>query len=129
MPKRISGHVKSGCLVVLFLLLTGFVFAQNPVTGKVTNKTDNTPVPGASIQIKGTKVLVQTGADGAFTIHLPKSDGTLIISAVGFTTLEVPVTAGANVGDIALTTSSTTLSSLRATLPSAKETSPVLFRL
>src|ERR1700722_13484065 len=102
MPKKVRGQRKSGCLVMLFLLLTGYIYAQNPVTGKVINKTDNTPVPGATVQVKGSKVLTQTGTDGTFSVQLPKATGTLVISAVGFANLEVPVTAGTPAGDITL---------------------------
>jgi TonB-linked SusC/RagA family outer membrane protein len=115
MPKKVRGQRKSGCLVMLFLLLTGYIYAQNPVTGKVINKTDNTPVPGASIQVKGTKVLTQTGVDGSFTIQLPKTTGTLVISAVGFASLEVAVSAGTPAGDIALTTVASTLNDVVVT--------------
>src|ERR1700722_20823304 len=109
MPKKTKGQKMSGCLVMLFLLLTSYIYAQNPVTGKVINKTDNTPVPGATIQVKGSKTLTQTGTDGTFSIQLPKATGTLVITAVGFVNLEIRVTAGTPAGDIALATSASTL--------------------
>ena len=115
MPKKTKGQGRSGCLVMLFLLLTSYIYAQNPVTGKVINKTDNTPVPGATVQVKGTKILTQTGIDGTFSIQLPKTSGTLVITAVGFANLEVPATAGNPTGDIALTTSVSTLNDVVVT--------------
>src|SRR5579863_8924064 len=115
MPKTAKGQRKSAWLVILLLLFTGHIFAQNPVTGKVINKTDNTPVPGATVQVKGTKVLTQTGIDGSFSIQLPKATATLVISAVGFAGLEVPVTAGVPAGDIALATVPTTLNDVVVT--------------
>jgi len=115
MPKKMKGQRKSAWLVILLLLLAGHVFAQNPVTGKVINKTDNTPIPGATVQVKGTKVLTQTGIDGSFSIQLPKTTGTLVISAIGFANLEVPVTAGTPSGDVALTTSTTNLNEVVVT--------------
>ncbi|HTR30368.1 MAG TPA: SusC/RagA family TonB-linked outer membrane protein [Puia sp.] len=115
MPAKNYGQRKSGCLVVLLLLLTGYVYAQNPVTGKVINKTDNTAVAGATIQVKGTKVFTTSGTDGSFSVFLPKPKGTLVISAVGFASLEIPVTAGAPAGDIGLATVSTTLNDVVVT--------------
>src|ERR1700683_3945767 len=109
MPKKTKGRGKSVCLVMLFLLLTGYMYAQNPVTGKVINKTDNTPVPGATVQVKGTKVITQTAIDGTFSIQLPNATGTLVITDVGFANLEVPVTAGTPTGNIALTTAASSL--------------------
>src|SRR5258708_3259757 len=98
MPKRTKGLAKIGCMVTIFLLFTCLAYAQNAVTGKVINKTDNTPVPGATVQVKGSKVITQSGADGAFSINLPNGKGTLVISAVGFGKLEVLVTAGVPAG-------------------------------
>ncbi len=115
MPKTKKGQRKSAWLAILLLLFSGHVFAQNPVTGKVINKTDNSPVPGATVQVKGTKVLTQTGTDGSFSIQLRKATATLAISAVGFASLEVPVTAGTPAGDISLTTSTTNLNEVVVT--------------
>src|SRR5580658_4392364 len=115
MPKTTKGQRKSAWLVILLLLFAGRIYAQNPVTGKVINKTDNTPVPGATVQVKGTKVITQTGADGSFSIQLPRVTGTLVISAIGFTALEVPVTGGTPAGEIALATATTTLNDVVVT--------------
>src|ERR1700722_7398608 len=115
MPKKKSGPVKTGCVVMLFLLLTSTVYAQNVVTGRVTNKTDNSPVPGATITVKGTKVNSESGSDGTFSINPGRANATLVISAVGFSTLEVPVTAGTPAGDIALATSASTLNDVVVT--------------
>jgi TonB-linked SusC/RagA family outer membrane protein len=115
MPKTAKGQRESAWLAMFLLLFAGHVFAQNPVTGKVINKTDNTPVPGATVQVKGTKVLTQTGIDGSFSIQLPKATGTLVISAIGFAGLEVPVTAGTPAGDISLTTTSSNLNEVVVT--------------
>ncbi|HEV3326038.1 MAG TPA: SusC/RagA family TonB-linked outer membrane protein, partial [Puia sp.] len=115
MPKKMFGQRKSTFLVTLLLLLTSYVYAQNPVTGKVINKTDNTPIPGANVQVKGSTVITQTGVDGTFRIQLPKATGTLVITAVGFANLEVPATAGTPTGDIALTTAASTLNDVVVT--------------
>jgi TonB-dependent starch-binding outer membrane protein SusC len=115
MPKTTKGRRKSALLVLLLLLFASHIFAQNPVTGKVINKTDNTPVPGATIQVKGSKVLTQTGIDGSFSIQLPAATGTLVISAIGFANLEVRVTAGTAAGDITLTTTTSNLNEVIVT--------------
>jgi TonB-dependent starch-binding outer membrane protein SusC len=75
----------------LFLLLaTVFAQAQNiTVKGRVTNESGQA-VPSASVSIKGTTTGVTTTADGFFQISAP-SNGTLVISSVGFSTIEVPI--------------------------------------
>src|ERR1700754_13728 len=115
MPKKTRGLFKMGCMVIACMLFTCITYAQKAVTGRVINKTDNQPVPGATVQVKGTKVLAQSGADGTFTISLPNASGTLVITSVGFTNLEVPVTAGAPVGDVSLTTAPNSLNDVVVT--------------
>lgn len=114
MPKKKNGLMRLGWIAA-FLFFTCEAFAQNVVTGKVINKTDNTPVPGATIQVRGTETIMQSGADGSFTITLPSAKGTLRISAVGFATMEVPVTAGIPLGNILLTTTASTLNDVVVT--------------
>jgi TonB-linked SusC/RagA family outer membrane protein len=65
--------------------------------------------------VKGTKTLVQTGADGSFSLSLPKASAILVISYIGYEKIEVAVTAGSTAGDIALTASSTTLNDVVVT--------------
>jgi len=115
MPKKTNGLARISSMVVAMMLFTCMAFAQGKVTGRVINKADNQPVPGATIQLKGSKTIVPSGADGTFSINLTGSSGTLAISAVGFLNLEVPVTAGSVAGDITLTAASTTLNDVVVT--------------
>jgi TonB-linked SusC/RagA family outer membrane protein len=61
------------------------------VTGKVTSKTDNTGLPGVTIQIKGTQTGSFTNSEGTYKIEVPQNNAVLIFSFVGFETIEVPV--------------------------------------
>lgn len=115
MPKKTRGLLKIGCMVIACMLFTCIAYAQKAVTGRVINKTDNQPVPGVTVQVKGTKVLAQSGADGTFTINLPNASGTLVFSSVGFQNLEVPATVGTPVGDISLTTAPNSLNDVVVT--------------
>ena len=83
------------CFVMLFLVFvcTG-VFAQTPVTGKVTSGTDNAPVGYATVAVKGTKVATLTNADGTFSLTMPAGRTTLTISSVGYEDQEVDATSG-----------------------------------
>jgi TonB-linked SusC/RagA family outer membrane protein len=81
-------------LTALFVALACFFvasYAQEVVTGKVTDSS-GTPLPGASVREKGTKNGVATNANGSFTLSV-KPGATLVISDVGYETLEVPASA------------------------------------
>jgi len=62
--------IKAFCFIML-LSVSSSIFAQNRVTGKVTNQADNQPVAGATVQEKGTNNATQTGTDGTFAITAP----------------------------------------------------------
>ena len=75
-------------LGLLFVLFVQIVSAQEiKVTGKVTDKT-GMPVPGANINIKGTKTNVETGFDGQFDLNAKQGE-TLVVSFIGMRTIEV----------------------------------------
>lgn len=82
--------IRPVCLLVMMLISSVFVFAQN-ITVKGTVTHDNgQPVQRPSVLIKGTSTGVTGDDAGNFSINVP-GNGTLIISAVDFTTLEVSV--------------------------------------
>jgi TonB-linked SusC/RagA family outer membrane protein len=78
------------CSLLVVLIQFGTAYAQKTVTGQVVSKTDQTPIPGATILIKGSKIGTSTGVDGYFSIKAKDGD-VLIISGVGVTRQEVPV--------------------------------------
>ncbi|GAC1441872.1 MAG: TonB-dependent receptor [Sediminibacterium sp.] len=94
---------------MVLLLLAGATYAQKKISGRVLSRPDNQPIPGATIQLKGTKVVAQTGGDGIFSINIRNDNATLVVTVVGYEKLELPVTAGIPAGDILLTPSISTL--------------------
>lgn len=72
------------------------------VTGKVTSATDNSPLPGVSIIVKGTVKGTISNSDGSFNIEVSGSDAILVFSFVGLQTTEVPV-SGRKVVDVSMT--------------------------
>lgn len=81
-------------LSALFLFLTFSLFAQNKtVTGTVLDK-DGAGVAGASVTVKGTNIGTNTSASGGFSVSVPSSASTLVISYVGFAPQEVPIGSG-----------------------------------
>ena len=106
MNKDLFRRARTLCL--LLLLITGMANAQTrAVTGKVTDEKGD-PIPGATIQIKGTSSGTAAGPDGTFKVNAPESATTLIITYVGFTSQEVSISGKTNVS-IVLQTGSTQL--------------------
>ena len=82
----------------LLLILCMFAFAnirasaQNrTVTGTVTSSTDNSPLPGANVYVKGTTRGTVTNLDGFYTITLSPGDEVLVYSYVGYKDQQVTV--------------------------------------
>ncbi|MGN8039131.1 SusC/RagA family TonB-linked outer membrane protein [Chitinophaga sp. 22321] len=95
MHKRSTFWARTSIAGTVLMLLSLFAFSQGkPVSGKVTDANDKTPVPGVSVQIKGTSTGTITKADGTFTLQAPEN-ATLIFSFVGYQQQEVPAGSGA----------------------------------
>jgi Ca-activated chloride channel family protein len=76
-------------MMVLVILSTAFHPVQErTITGKITNASDGSALPGVSVHVKGT--LTKTTSDGAgeYRIKVPASGGMLVFSFVGFVSQE-----------------------------------------
>ncbi|WP_285059161.1 SusC/RagA family TonB-linked outer membrane protein [Pedobacter ginsengisoli] len=60
------------------------------VKGRVVDQ-DGKPLPNASIRVKGKSVVTNTNAEGEFEIKNVADDAVLLVSYVGFRTLELPL--------------------------------------
>jgi TonB-dependent starch-binding outer membrane protein SusC len=89
--------------LILFLGCSLSLFAQDRrITGKVVSAADGSPLPGVSVQVKGTSKGTSTGADGSYAVSVPTGANTLEIRSVGF--INQTVTIGSqSVINIALT--------------------------
>ena len=89
----------------LFVLIGVTLFAQNVQVSGVVRERAGDVVTGAAVQLKGsTTVYAMTDALGNYRISVP-SNGTLVVSCLGYQTVEVPVN-GRQVIDITLETDS-----------------------
>src|SRR5450631_1100839 len=80
-------------IAVLFLCvsLTQLAFSQTKViTGKITDA-NGAAVQGASVTVKGAKGGTTTDANGAFSLTMPATAKSLIVSSVGFNQQEVTI--------------------------------------
>ena len=79
-------------LIIIMLFLSCTAFAQVTVKGTVTSATDNEPVPGASIVVKGTTNGVTAGVDGTYAIRIPDPKSAVLeFSCIGYKTVDVSV--------------------------------------
>ncbi len=83
---------KAKLFISLLLVLLGVtLYAQNVQVSGVVRENAGDVVTGAAVQLKGsTTVYAMTDALGNYRISVP-SNGTLVISCLGFKTVEIPV--------------------------------------
>jgi TonB-linked SusC/RagA family outer membrane protein len=85
---------KQKCVMVLLLLmgLINPLLAQQrrTIQGKVVDS-DNDPLPGVSVIVKGTTIGTVTNIEGEFALSVPPDAETLVFSFVGMKTVEVPI--------------------------------------
>lgn len=83
--------IRSAFILLFSLTTLAGVFAQDRIiTGRVTSADDNTPIPGASIVVRGTTRGTTTDADGNFRIQANQGQ-TLRVSFIGTATQDVPI--------------------------------------
>src|SRR3954452_11906290 len=84
-------------LVFFLSILSLLSFAQSgSLTGKVTDQ-KGSPLAGATVKIKETNKATTTNDQGIFTFSAAPSNGVLVISYVGYATLETRFSSGQEV--------------------------------
>src|SRR5690349_2827471 len=78
-------------LADLFFGPHAFVLAQH-LSGNIRDNKSNQPVIGAVLVVKGSSVATSTDANGDFSIDVPSPPFYLVISNLGYTTMEYEVT-------------------------------------
>lgn len=79
-------------VIALIFCAFSFVAAQKTVTGTVADISGE-PLIGASILVKGTTSGTVSDIDGSFSLAVPTSTATLVVSYTGYATKEVEVDA------------------------------------
>jgi len=97
---------KSFTLLLFVFLLTMNVFGQKVITGTVTDQ-EAKPIPGVSVQVKGTKNGTTTGNNGQYTITITKGKF-LVFTHVGSVSQERVVGNNTEI-DVTLNASTTSL--------------------
>jgi TonB-linked SusC/RagA family outer membrane protein len=79
-------------LIIIFLATVFQLFGQpKEVSGVVTSKSDNLPLPGVNIIIQGTTRGTSTDADGKFMLILSESERVLVVTYVGYQSKTIEV--------------------------------------
>ncbi|GAA4312268.1 TonB-dependent receptor [Mucilaginibacter gynuensis] len=79
-------------LLLLFVCLSNWVFAQSgTITGKVVDE-NNLPLPAATVVVKGKSISTSTDANGFYKLsNVPAGAQTVVISFIGYKNQENPV--------------------------------------
>lgn len=99
------------------LISTSVIFAQTKLTGKVVDET-NQPLPGATVVLQGTQAGASTDFDGNFTFETSSTNGTILVSFVGYETKSFTFNGNKNFGTIALKPSAESLDEIVITATS-----------
>lgn len=84
--------------MLCFAVFVGQVIAQNSrtITGKVTDD-KGAPIPNASVLVKGSTIGTTTANDGTFSLKVPETAKTFVISSVNFASKEVSISKSGSV--------------------------------
>jgi TonB-linked SusC/RagA family outer membrane protein len=78
-------RILQSCFLLFLLTVTQVSLAQDKtVTGKVTDKTDGTPLPGVSVTVAGTTIGTQTSPNGTYSLKVPSKSTQLVFSFIGY---------------------------------------------
>ncbi|MCF8451731.1 MAG: SusC/RagA family TonB-linked outer membrane protein [Pedobacter sp.] len=86
--------MKKYLVIILLLALAYPATAQNKISGIVISAADSTALPGASIRIKGSMISTMADQNGEFSIGLDRDEAILLVSFMGYHTMELPVKRG-----------------------------------
>ncbi|MGB5943789.1 MAG: TonB-dependent receptor [Leeuwenhoekiella sp.] len=78
-------------MLLVTLLSCSVLFAQDKVITGTVQDNGGVPLPGVTVQLKGTTIGEATDFDGNYTINVNQTGGILIFSFIGMATQEVPI--------------------------------------
>src|SRR6476620_10256618 len=80
-------------MLILGIILSMLIFAFNYPFSKtihgIVKDSAGTPLPGVTIQVKGTSISTATNANGEFSISVPDERAILVFSYTGYDSQEV----------------------------------------
>jgi len=97
------------CLFILILFATAANAQERTITGTVTSREDNGPIPGVTIRLQGAPGGTQTGSNGKFSIKVPSTVSVLEFSSLGYIG-QTRTISSSNIVNVVLVSDSKTLS-------------------
>lgn len=94
--------MKKMYFAIAAFLISAIAFSQGTITGTVMDGETNSPLPGASVVVKGTSNGTSTDFDGNFTIEVSESTGNLVVSYIGFNSKTIAYTSTGSIATITL---------------------------
>ncbi len=83
--------MKKNLLIIVLLILSSIVGAQERSINGVVKTSEGEPIPGANVVVEGTTTGTVTGNEGGFSLIIPADAENLLISFIGFETQSVPI--------------------------------------
>lgn len=99
-------EIKENTILIMSKTTVASISKAIDVSGKIVDE-NGTPMPGASIKVKGKSISMVSGADGTFTLRNVEENDVLVISYLGYADREVQ--AKAQLGTITLVQVANTL--------------------
>lgn len=87
--QALSYEIKNKAIIIT--ASTENVILDQPISGIVTSKFDGQALVGVTVQVKGTKTMVQTDDKGRFSLDLPDGASTLVVRYMGYKTQEIAI--------------------------------------
>jgi len=94
--EHLKGVSKLFALTLLLLTVGVYSWAQVRITGKVID-VNGQPLGFVTVVLKGTTSATNTAENGTFTLNNVPSNGALIVSSIGYKTIEVALNGRAYV--------------------------------
>ncbi len=115
--------------VLLFVILPTFVFAQNTVSGTVSDASTGEALPGANVVLEGTSMGAAASSDGTYSIsNVAAGSYTVTASVIGYANASKTVNVSGDVTvNLALDVSALELSALEVLASRAGERTPVAY--
>ncbi|MDR0694583.1 MAG: SusC/RagA family TonB-linked outer membrane protein [Prevotellaceae bacterium] len=81
---------KLSVLLAVLLAATGYLQGQSRISGTVTDER-NEPLQGASVAVKGKRIVAITDAEGRYSLAVPDDATALVFSFIGYADVEKPI--------------------------------------
>jgi len=105
--------------ILTVVLVSIQLFAQQTITGTVTDGSSSLPV--VNVVVQGTTIGVTTDFDGKYSIEVPEGSTVLEFSFVGFETQEITIVPGKTTYDIEMVEVATILNATVVSASRRKE--------